>query len=303
MNEQNRKTILVVTLIFSLVGALNACASSPSGEGGDGAANTAAASGGDSAAAPAADNASAAPAGDSAAAAPVQVAAAGASAAQDLTKVGDIAAAPVIVESCKKEAFTKWEGQSRAAIKAGWDATKENTYGVGFKNADQYKQWSETHNLVFKSVNSACDELAQCAKSAGKDKEKACAAQAATYRDWQDLAKEFTDKVEAVKVTQLDAMCAIPLTLSDSRNCFESQANNIAKHCKSEACDEVSQCWQSLAFMNDALIQAETACNFSHIKLEKCRGYTEQQMRRKDQIESCEFMQKKLGVSFLPVLY
>jgi len=298
MNKQKSRAFLVVTLLFSFVAALNACASGNvssemAASSGEGAASTAASGEGQASAAASA----AAPAAESAA---VQVAAA--EPTQDLSKVADIAAPPAIVESCKKEAFSKWEGQSRTAIKAGWEATKEQKYGIGFKNADEYKQWSETHNLVFKSISDACDDLSQCAKKHGKDKEKACAEQAATYHDWQELAKEFTDKVEAVKVTQLDDMCGIPLSLKDSRNCFESQSKNIAKHCQSEACDEVSQCWQSLAFMNDAFIQAETACKFSHIKLDKCRGYIEQEMRRKDQIESCEFMQKKLAIKFLPVL-
>lgn len=314
MNEQNRTTPYLVTLVLMLafIGVLSSCASTtpatseaaPSSEAAAasteaaGAAAEAQPAASDSAPAPAAETAAAdAPAAESAAAATAD-----AKPMEDLSKVAEIVAPPPVVDSCKKEAFSKWEQQSRAAIKDGWEATKEKKYGIGFKNADEYKQWSETHNLIFKSISQACDELSQCGKKHGKDKAKACAGEAATYQDWQNLAKEFTDKVEAVKVTQLDDMCNIPLTLKDSRNCFESQAKNIAKHCQSEACDEASQCWQSLAFMTDAFIQAETACHFSHIKLEKCRGWIEQNARRKDQIESCEFLQKKLNIKFLPVL-
>jgi len=301
MSELNRKTTLWVTLLtlLALISVVSSCATAtPSGS------DSAAA---DTAAAPSAAPSEAAGEGSSTApsessAAPMQVAAADTKAAEDLSKVAEIAAAPKIVGSCKKEEFSKWEANSRAAIKAGWEATKEKKYGIGFKNADEYKQWSEMHNLIFKSISDSCDELSQCGKKNGKNKNKACAGKAANYSDWQKLAKEFTDRVENVKVTQLDDMCQYPLTLSDSRNCFEKQAKNIADHCNSEACQDASQCWQNLAFMGDAIIQAETACKFSHIKLEKCRGYVEQKMRRKNQIESCEFLQKKLEMKFLPVL-
>jgi len=321
MNEQNHRTRLTMmrVLLLAIISVMSACASNTATQdAAPGADNTAAANdtsatmasntnaGSETAAATGSnDNATAAassdaqPAADSA---PTQTAAASGAAAEDLTKVAEIAAPPPIVESCKKEQFSKWEQQSRAAIKDGWESTKEQKYGIGFKTPEEYKQWSETHNLIFKSISEACDALSQCAKKNGKDKNKACGEQAATYQEWQGLAKEFTDKVEAVKVTQLDDMCGIPLTLDDSRNCFEAQSKNIAKKCQTEACDEASQCWQNLAFMNDAFIQAETACKFSHIKLDKCRGYIEQRMRRKDQIENCEFLQKKLNINFLPVL-
>lgn len=256
----------------------------------------------------ASSEAAAAPAAASDSGEPTQVAAAApfekppAAAKEDLSQVKEIAAPPPIVESCKKEPFSKWEAQSRAAIKAGWEATKEEKYGIGFKTSEQYKQWSETHNLIFKSISNSCDALSKCAKKHGKNKSKACAKEAGEYRDWQTLVKKFTDDVEAVKVTQLDELCGIPLSLNDSQRCFEAMSKNVSDHCQTEDCGELAQCWQNLAFMKIAFIQAETACRYSHIKLSKCRGYIEQETRRKEQIQMCEFMQKKIGRTFLPVL-
>lgn len=251
------------------------------------------------------------PASGAAPSAPVQsaaaatVASATASSAAAATKVADMAAIvepPRVVDSCKKEQYTKFEEASRNSIKAGWEATKAERFGVGFRNADEYTQWSNTHNAVFKQTNEACDALAKCAKDNPDSKQKQCAAQAELFRDWQVLAKKFSERVKQAEFTQVDKLCSLEPQLSDPRDCFEHLAENVSNACKGDACQELSRCWQSIAFMDGALRQAETACGFVHTKLEQCRGYTEQQGRRKAQLERCAKMQEKSNLRVLPVL-
>ena len=101
-----------------------------------------------------------------------------------------------VVESCKKEPYIKYEVQARESIKKGWEATKADKFGVGFRDADEYKKWSATHNIVYKKVSTACEELSKCAKKNDKERHKKCEQQAKRYSSWQKTAESFAQKIK-----------------------------------------------------------------------------------------------------------
>ncbi|WP_455204706.1 hypothetical protein [Kaarinaea lacus] len=220
----------------------------------------------------------------------------------DISNVADIVAAPKIVEECKQEPYVKYEQQSRESIKKGMQATKAERFGVGFRNAGEYKKWSTAHNEVFKSVSEACMALSDCAKKNAKDKEKQCASQATKYNDWQKLAKRFADKIKAVESTQPPPLCALTPDKNDPSDCFNLLADNINKTCQSEQCQEASLCFRGVYFLDDAIRQAEHACGFVGQKLSECRGYVEASGRRSNELNQCLDMYKNLDAEILPVI-
>lgn len=216
----------------------------------------------------------------------------------------DITKAPTIVEECKKEPYADQEVQARASIAKGKQATEEAKFGVGFRNADEYTKWSNMHNHVFSEVSQACADLSNCAKQYKTEKEKSegCAEQARLYSDWKDAAAEFTQKVKSVESTQPPKLCSTPPAVDDLPRCYEELADKIDKACQTDACAEASACWRSVSFLDIALNQAESACKFSHIKLDTCRGYTEASGRRKAKFSQCGDLQTSAGVKVVPVL-
>lgn len=220
----------------------------------------------------------------------------------DISNVADIVAAPKIVEECKQEPYVKYEQQSRESIKKGMQATKAERFGVGFRNAGEYKKWSTAHNEVFKSVSEACMVLSDCAKKNAKDKEKQCASQATKYNDWKKLAKRFADKVKAVESTQPPPLCALTPDKNDPSDCFNLLADNINETCQSEQCQEASLCFRGVYFLDDAIRQAEHACGFVGQKLSECRGYVEASGRRQNELSQCLDMYKNLDAEILPVI-
>jgi len=74
-----------------------------------------------------------------------------------------------IVESCKDEAYNKYEHQARESIKIGLAATKAEKYGVGFRDIEEHNKWSKTFTDLFKSVNNSCTALVNCGKKHAKD--------------------------------------------------------------------------------------------------------------------------------------
>jgi len=219
-----------------------------------------------------------------------------------LEDVPETVASPRVVESCKKEPYIKYEKASKASIKAGWQATKAEKYGVGFRHAAEYKKWSSTHNTLFKRVSLACETLSKCAKSAKKGKKKKCASQAATFQDLQALAKTFSDNVNEVKMSQVVKLCSMKPSLDDEARCFDALATNIRTMCKTDECGELAQCWQNIYFMDAALRQAESSCSFARQKLTQCRGYSEQIGRRKQQLKRCASMHEAVNLKTLPIL-
>lgn len=216
----------------------------------------------------------------------------------------EITKAPQIVEECKKEPYAEQEVKARASIAKGKQATEEGKYGVGFRNADEFTKWSNMHNHVYTEVSQACADLSNCAKQYKTEKEKSdnCAAQARLYNDWKRVAAEFAHKVKSVESTQPPLLCSTPPAADDLPRCYEQLADEIDKACKTEACAEASACWRSVSFLDIALNQAESACKFSHIKLEECRGYSEASGRRKAKFSQCGELQTTSGVKVVPVL-
>jgi len=216
--------------------------------------------------------------------------------------IPDMAEAPQIVDECKKEAYVSEDKKARASIKKGKEAMEAGIYGVGFKNVDNYKQWSTMHNTVFTGVSRACAGLSDCAKKHAKAKDKLCAEQARIYADWKHTAKEFADKVKSVETTQPPQLCSSPLSKNDPSYCYQKLAEKIEKVCTSDDCQEASQCWRSVTILDGAVNQEESACRFMRIKLSHCNGYKEATHRREAAFKRCNYLQDKADIKVAPVL-
>jgi len=220
----------------------------------------------------------------------------------DIKNVPNIVEPLRVVDSCKKEPYIKYEIQARASIKKGWDSTLAKKYGVGFRNAAEYKKWSTTHNIVYKKVSTACEDLSKCAKKYKKDRQKKCVQQAKRYSGWQKTAKSFAKKIKQVETQQPPKLCSIDPSVDDLSHCYEQIATNIDKVCDSEQCQEVSQCWRGIAYLDGAIRQSEQSCRFVHQKLKDCRAFTESTGRRKVEFKSCETLYGNLNIEVQPAL-
>ena len=209
---------------------------------------------------------------------------------------------PRIVESCKDEAYIKYEQQSRESIAKGLEATKAEKFGVGFRDVKEHNKWSNIHNTLFKQVNEACGALSECAKQHPKDKITECTKQAKTFSEWQNIAKRFAAKAKSAETTQPPKICSLTPNLSDAAQCFHGLADNIDKVCDTDACKETSDCWRGVGFLDAAIIQAKQSCGFVHEKLSNCRGYTEATGRREKKFEQCKDLQGRLNITIFPVL-
>lgn len=207
-----------------------------------------------------------------------------------------------IVETCKNEPFSKYEEQARVSMAIGLAALQEGKYGVGFRNLEEHKIWSDTHNKLFKSVNTACDALSQCAKQHPKDKTKECAQQASQFKQWQDTAERFAKNAKLSETVQPPKICSFEPNLNDAADCFHGLADNIDKACNTPECKEASDCWRGIGFLDYAINQASSACNFVHTPLAECRGYVAATQRRENKFKRCNVMHKQLNVTVLPVL-
>ena len=207
-----------------------------------------------------------------------------------------------IVETCKNEPFSKYEKQARASMAKGLAALQEGKYGVGFRNVAEHKIWSNTHNKLFKSVNNACDALSQCAKQHPKDKTKKCANQASQFKQWQDTAKRFAENAKQSETVQPPKICSFEPNLKDAASCFHGLGDNIDKVCNTPECKEASDCWRGIGFLDYAINQASSACNFVRTPLAECRGYVTATKRRENKFKRCNAMQEQLNITVLPVL-
>jgi len=207
-----------------------------------------------------------------------------------------------VVDSCKKEPYIKYEVQARESIKKGWKSTLAKKYGVGFRDAAEYKKWSATHNIVYKKVSTACEDLSKCAKKYKKERNKKCEQQAKRYSGWQKTAESFAKKIKQVETQQPPKLCSIDPSVDDLSHCYEKFANNIDKVCNSDQCQEVSQCWRGIAYLDGAIRQSEQSCRFVHQKLKDCRAFTESSGRRKVEFKSCETLYGNLNIEVQPAL-
>lgn len=208
----------------------------------------------------------------------------------------------VIVESCKNEPYVKHRQQAMESLNKGLAATKAGRFGVGFRHMEDYDKWNTIHEKLFKAVNRYCNELKQCAGKHAENKDKECAAQAFVYNEWKQKAESFTKKAKAVETSEPDPICSVEPNLADDPACFHGLGDNLEKFCSDQACKEVSDCWRSIGFLDQAIKQADQACRFAHQDLASCRGHMEATKRRKDRFDRCMGMQKELGMPFFPAI-
>ena len=204
--------------------------------------------------------------------------------------------------SCKAEPYGQYEKQARASLVKGLKATTEGKYGVGFRNKEEHKKWSDTHTQLFKSVNQACGALSQCAKQHPKNKVTECASQATLFNEWQNLAKRFAQNAKLSETTQPPKICSFTPNLEDAASCFHSLGDNLDKACNSPDCKQASDCWRSIGFLDFAINQATSACNFARTPLAECRGYVTATKRRTAKFQRCSDMQEQLSITVFPTL-
>lgn len=210
---------------------------------------------------------------------------------------------PVSIDvSCKDSPYSKYEKQARASIAKGLSATTTGTYGVGFRNLDEHKKWSEVHNTLFTAVNQACVTLSKCSKQHPKDKTTQCANQAKQFDEWQNLAARFAEKAKQSETTQPPKICSFTANPDDAADCFHALADNIDNACTTRDCKKTSDCWRGIGFLDGAINQAASACTFVHTPLAECHGYISATQRRKNKFERCTQMQEGLNMRIIPVL-
>lgn len=207
-----------------------------------------------------------------------------------------------IVQSCKKEPFVKYEINARDGINKAWEDTQAGRFGYGFRGTAEYKKWKATHKKLFTETASNCRTLTKCAREAGKDAESQCLDQARTFAGWQEVSKHFLAKVKTMEIGQAPNLCTITPDAADLSECYDRLADRIDRSCNDENCVEISQCWRGVAYLDQAIRQAESSCGFVHEPLNKCRSYTGATSRRTKKFNQCQSMQKEAGLDLLPVL-
>ena len=209
---------------------------------------------------------------------------------------------PRVVDSCKDEAYIKYDKQARESMEKGLAATKADKFGVGFRSVEEHNQWTKIHGALFKKVNASCEVLAECGKKHKKDKDTECVAEAKAFSQWQAIAKDFANKAKMAETTQPPKICSISPNLNDAARCFHGLAENIKAACDSDECTELAQCWDSVGYLDKAIIQAEQACGFVHQKLSTCRGYTEATGRREAKFKKCQDLHGRTKIEIYPTL-
>ena len=207
-----------------------------------------------------------------------------------------------IVEECKRQPYVQYEKQAREHIQHGWEATQAQRFGVGFRDADEYEKWRATHTALFSKVAETCAQLSQCTKQNPEKKDQQCAALAARFDQWQNLAKRFLDKVKIVESSQPPVLCSLTPSEQDPSQCFNSWADQIRQSCQTQACEDVGNCFRAVYFLDEAINQATLACKFVGQELSNCRGYIEETQRRKAKLDQCLGQYSQLPVEILPVL-
>lgn len=209
---------------------------------------------------------------------------------------------PAIAESCKDEPYVGYEKQALDSMAKGLAATEAGSYGVGFRDRDEHKKWTEIHNQLFAKVNESCQALSDCAKQNPKDKDAKCAGQAKTFEAWQTLAGKFADKAKLSETTQPPIICSFQPNLADPERCFLELASNVEAACDTQECKELSNCWRGVGFLDAAIQQSERTCAFAREPLDKCRGYVEAKERREKKFEQCKNLQGGMDITVMPAL-
>jgi len=207
-----------------------------------------------------------------------------------------------LTEACKKQPYIQYKSQAGEYIKKGWEANQAERFGVGFRDAGEYKKWKETGDQLFTKVDELCAAKSECAKQNKTDTEKKCVSDAERFGQWQDLAKRFVDKVKSVESTQPPMLCSLTPSVDDPSQCYNLLADQIEKTCQTEQCKETSICFRGVYFLDDAINQAKLACSYVGQKLSECRSYVEETGRRKAKFDQCMGKYQQLPLEILPVI-
>ncbi len=208
----------------------------------------------------------------------------------------------VVVKSCGKEPFVDYEKQAREGINSAWQDTQAGRFGYGFAGNDEYKKWKDAHKELFSAVSVSCQVLTTCADKAGRNAKEQCATEARNFAGWQRTSKDFLAKVKTMESGMAPSLCAITPEAGDLSDCYNRLAERIETACNDESCKEISQCWRGVAFLDQAIRQAESACGFVRQDLSKCRGYTEATGRREAKFQQCQSQYKSAKIEHFPVL-
>ncbi len=215
----------------------------------------------------------------------------------------DISDTPIrVVTSCKREPFVRYQQDSRAGIDKAWQDTQDGRYGYGFSDQLEYKKWQDVHSDLFASVAVACEVLSTCAQRAGDKAKKACVREARSFTGWQHTGQQFLERVKSMETGMAPSLCAVTPAFTDLSDCFSRLAERIDDVCRNKRCQEVSQCWRSVAFLDQAIHQAESACGFAGQDLSMCRGFVEATGRREAKFAQCQSEYKSAKIGNFPVL-
>ena len=206
-----------------------------------------------------------------------------------------------VIKFCVAQPYAKYKKQVVNGIKQSWEKTQAGVYGVGFRNKKEYNRWNSTQKDFFLYMFDACRNLAMCEIESKKTKKKnACGVEQVKFNAWQDSAKNFADQVTSFKDTQPPSLCSLTPNEKDASLCFGRLADQIDQVCNGDVCQELSQCWRSIAIKDDVIRQAESSCGFSGQKLSKCSGYIGAVKTRKDRFNACKSMQDNIKLSIQP---
>lgn len=206
-----------------------------------------------------------------------------------------------VIDYCVKQPYAKYKKQVKKGIADAWADTQAGKYGVGFRNKKEYNQWNKTQQNFFLHMFDTCRTVALCeSKNKKTGKKTSCKVEKAIFTAWQDSAKLFADKVKVLKNQQPPALCGLQPKNTDVSLCFSKRADQIDNACSGEICQELSQCWRSVAMKDDVIRQAESSCRFSGQKLSECRGYIGAIKRRKDRFTDCNNAQNDINLTLEP---
>jgi hypothetical protein len=211
----------------------------------------------------------------------------------DLEKIG---------ESCQQQPFVQYEKEAREHLQHGWEATQAQQFGVGFRDAEEYEKWKQTHNALFTTVSDTCVKLSSCVKQHPEDKDQKCISEAKRFEQWQTLASQFVDKIKVVESSQPPMLCSLTPSADDPSECYSQVAEQIEQTCQNELCIETASCFRAVGFLDDAINQAKLACGFVGQELSNCRGYTSATSRRKAEFQQCLDQYNSLPAEILPVI-
>ncbi len=207
-----------------------------------------------------------------------------------------------VVQSCGKESFVSEEKAARDGIAKGWKDTQAGRFGYGFRDATEHKKWMDAQKALYAAVAESCQSLTTCTEKAGKQAKQQCADEARLFSAWQKASQQFVAKVKTMESTMAPNLCSITPNANDLSDCFTGLAARIDDSCKDESCKDLSKCWRGVAYLDEAIRQAESSCGFVHTELSQCRSYIEATGRREAKFKQCQSESNSVNLQVIPVL-